>query len=172
MTQKLRGNNIYVDDLGRNVYFDKLSKEAYLIQDKDIKSFSFYSNRFILVVGSIIVFSAFLESIVVCISIATFLLIVLEIIFRKKYLPSLIKLDNFKTIKKMSYVDQEVQTNSRNKTLTKVGLFILLTVLLGLNAYEKEFSGVELIVNYAFMIFAVFLAGLNVKALFVKKNEE
>ena len=170
MSQKLRGSNIYLDDLGRNVYYDKLTKEAYLIQDKDFKSFSFYSNRYVLVVGSIIVFSVFLESFVVCTSIALCLVIVLEIIFRKKYLPTLIKLDNFKANNKLSYVDQEVDGNSSSKTKLKVFLFILLAILLGANAYIEEFKGFELIITGIIIIFALVLAAMNIKALSKKKN--
>ena len=89
----------------------------------------------------------------------------LEFFFRKRFLPTLIKLDNFKPDRKLSYGDQESMNNDIKKTILKVGMFLLLGVLLGVNAYMEDYQGLELGLTGLFILYAIFMSVINLKVI-------
>ena len=165
MKKKLRGINIYLDELDRNVYVDPIGKEAYLIQESNFQMYNFYSNRFILVIGAVVLFASFFGSFYLSVAITVLLFGLLEFFFRRRFLPTLIKLDNFKPDRKLSYEDQETMNNDKKKTILKVIMFILLGVLLGINAYMEGYQGFELGLSVVFVLYAAFMSFINLKVL-------
>ena len=75
---------------------------------------------------------------------ALIVLVGLEFLFRFRFLRSLTVIPNFRPERKMSYFEQVNERNEKNVLLMKALLYLLFGVLLGVYAFMKEMSTVEL----------------------------
>lgn len=160
----ISGRNIYQDEKGRNILYNKNTGVGYLIQDKDEKSFNTYKNRFLFVIIGVILAMNFLAEPIVCIGAGIILAAFLEFRYRKKFLPSLVQITNFKPYKNVTFIDQIVNSGQTNKVLLSAVLYVVFAILLVLNGIEMKLNNVMMIMNLALACAAVGFAGLHIVA--------
>lgn len=139
-TTMIRGINIYVDDQDRYVYYDPFTKRGYLLLDKNIKQFYFYQNRYLYVIIALILFTGFIANVYASLGFGIMAVIVLEYLFRVRYLNSLTILGNFKPVNKASTLRRSLNPETRGKMLIKSFLYTALSVLLVINAYIEQYE--------------------------------
>lgn len=159
------GRNIYVDERGRDVYYDRFTKNGYLIQEKNLKSYFMYQNRFILVIIGIILGYNFLASLETCIIIGVIVAIIIEIMFRRKYLPSLITIQGFKPEKKLPVYKQIADGEARGKVILKTFLYLAMSILLVLNAYIEKLEFPMFALSVVVAIISLYACAVNAIAL-------
>lgn len=145
------GLSIYQDSRGRDVYYDRLTKNAYLIQEKNIKQYSLYSKRFIFAfVIFALVSSLELGGKVVGPLWGSILglggYIAFECGFRFKFLKNLVLVSNFTPTRKKTYLEQIKESNEKGKAIMKGISYLLLGVLLILLGIDKQFNLVSWII--------------------------
>ncbi|MPN33482.1 hypothetical protein SDC9_180970 [bioreactor metagenome] len=106
----------------------------------------------------------FLAEPIVCIGAGIILAAFLEFRYRKKFLPSLVQITNFKPYKNVTFIDQIVNSGQTNKVLLSAVLYVIFAILLVLNGIEMKLNNVMMIMNLALACAAVGFAGLHIVA--------
>ena len=166
----LRGINIYLDDKGRDVYYDRLfTKCGYLIQEKNKGTYSLYANRFFIPIMVAVVTTNIIFTEQQSILMAIGIYILLEALFRFKFLPSLTKLKKFKPTNKLRLIEQ-IQTQDRNKTLILAFLLMALAILIVLYAITEGYQGLYLLMCCLIGVGAAFFSIVYFAAVLKKKK--
>ena len=166
----LNGMNIYRNKKGQVIYYDRFRKNGYIISPEKEKQYRIYSNRLLFAVLAVILIGNFFLSWRNSFFVGVILYILLEVIFRFRYLPSCTSVPGFVPEKRESLVLQ-LSRIPRNKIITKILLFIALGVLLILNAAEQNYTDWGLWLSYGFSVASFFMSALNVAAL-LRSNKE
>ena len=145
----ISGFSIYQDKHGRDVYYDFITRNGYLILESNASQFNLYQKRLIipLIVFALLLnyrIGSFYINIYLAALAALIVLVGLEFLFRFRFLRSLTVIPNFRPERKMSYFEQVNERNEKNVLLMKALLYLLFGVLLGVYAFMKEMSTVEL----------------------------
>lgn len=146
--QELYGFNIYKDKKGRMIYYDMIKKRAVYIPAFDMKMFSFYKYRYIFVVSAFIVLQTLLTewfelNYIIPIIISFAILAILEVKFRR-FIANKQPVKHFKKEECTGYIDI-LNTQDKNKMILKIILYIVLGVLLVLNAYDRQYNGMTIV---------------------------
>lgn len=165
-TVPLRGLSIFQDERGRNIYFDRISKMGYVIQDKDVKMYTVYSNRYIIPITAAILLGYFVIKPIWAALFAVVLMIVMEVMFRKKFLPSLTRMEKFKPQKRASVLQRIIDTNDKKKVFIQIMLYFSLAVLLIWNAKDMGMQGFMFGASCALSLASVGAAVLHLVAYF------
>lgn len=160
--QEIGGMNIFTDNHDRYVYRDPISKTGYLIEGR-VKEFRTYSARFIIGLFAGIVTYVFQIPWYICIVIGIIAWFVMEIKFRS-FLKHLPQIPNFTPAEKTDPIVAESK-KERNTIILKLVLFIVVAVLIVINAYQSKFEGAVLILNYIIALGALYYAFREFKAL-------
>lgn len=163
-TVPLRGLSIFQDERGRNIYFDRISKMGYVIQDKDVKMYTVYSNRYIIPITAAILLGYFVVEPIWAALFAVVLIIVMEVMFRKRFLPSLTRMEKFKPTKRASMLQRVMDTNDKKKVLVQTLLYLSLAVLLVWNAMDMGMQGFMFGASCALSLAAIGAAILHIVA--------
>ena len=140
---ELTGYNLYQDSKGRTLYHTRFHHDiAYYIAPSDFRSFSMYQQRYFLsLAGGVLVMTLVSEvsdyALYFALAIAAVILAIFQVKF-KQFL-SHCSTTRFEPAK----LTGSMEINARQaapKLLIKAVLFILLGVLLGLNAYQHQFD--------------------------------
>ncbi|MFV0479918.1 MAG: hypothetical protein ACK5LZ_05045 [Anaerorhabdus sp.] len=143
----LSGYNLYQDDRGRNILYIKRKELGYLIQEKDESKYFFYKNRFMYVFVAIILGLNFSIPPLVCVGVGIVALGLMEYQYRFKFLPTLTQITNFKPDKKRTFISSIQESHDKGRILLLAVLYILLAILLFLNARELNLSTPIFIAN-------------------------
>lgn len=165
--EKIVGANIYYDKKGNPIYYDFLTKKGYMLRDHNLKDYRMYSNRFIFSFGFGILVEMFLKMPLLAVLSGVIALIVLEILFRKKFLPSLSLVGNFKKEKEESLIVKMAQTDV-SKLIAKIICYLLISILLIVNLKMEGYEGLFAIASYLISAITLLIAILNLLALFKK----
>lgn len=135
----LRGINVYQDDKGRDIYYDRLfTKKAYLIPTHLFGKFSLYQSRYIFPIAIFALLAGFIVETKIALLISIAVLVVMEILFRFKFLPDLPEAKRFKPSADQSFMKRMVGNGSKKKMLIRAALYLALAILLVLNAMQME----------------------------------
>ena len=159
------GRNIYLDDKGRDIYYDRISKNGYIITEADMRKFYYYQNRYVLILIAIVLGYNFIASLQTCILIGVVAGVIAEWTFRKKFLPSLTMLVGFKPEKRIPPYQQIAQNDPKNKIILKAVLYMLLAVLLVLNAWIEQLSSALFVLSCLVALVSVYAAVMNLLAI-------
>lgn len=160
-TNPVRGFNIYLDDLDRYVYYDYFTNQGYLLLEKNTKQFYFYQNRFLYIAILMILLASFVPNIWLCLGVGALAALVFEYFFRMKYLPSLTRLGSFKKERKASSVTRKLNPDTKGKLMLKSLLYVVLAVLLVLNAYIEAYEPWLVGLSCLIAVVAIFIAIYN-----------
>ncbi len=166
----ISGRHVYQDDKNRNVLYIKQHNCGYLIQEKDEKKFQLYKNRYLYVLVGFILTANFLIDIRIGIVLGLLAIGILEFQYRRKFLPSLAQITNFKPYKKVSFIGKIQQSYSKDKILLLAFLYVALGVLLILNAIQLDLSQIIFFLNASLSAGAFFLSSCYFIAAFSQKK--
>jgi len=157
----ISGKNIYKDDKGRDVLYIKSKKIGYVIQEKDQKGYTLYSNRYLIAIIAGILAANFDIPIIYCIIATIAIAVFLEIRFRTSFLPTLVQLTNFIPTENISTLDALIQEKDKTRTLTLAILYILFAVLIVLNGIQLKVSPLIMAGNIIIAISALYMGIMN-----------
>lgn len=161
------GFSVYRDDKNRQVYLNRLNHIGYVITGHE-KLFRTYSSRFFIGIVAAVFTYMFNVPLYLCIVIGIAAFIFMELKFRK-FLKALPQIADFKPHNRVGTVQAEANTDIK-KILTKILLFIALSILLLVNAYQQQYEGVILYLNYVLSACALVMCIVEVRALLLKRQ--
>lgn len=174
---KVTGFNIYKDKLNRDVYYDALTKEGYVIRPKDVGKLNFYKKRFII---PIIIFSltysfeimGFSFGVLGAAVAALLSYVLVEIVFRFKFLRSMITLPHFVPNKKEDYFHQLAASSPLSSLIIKGILYIVLGSLLIAFGMQEGFGTFEWIACVAITIVLIIVGLFQLYAAYLKHSSK
>ena len=160
--EKIGGIGVYRDEKGRPVYWNRFNKTAYLLTGKT-KPFRTYSSRFYIgfIAGALTY--VFKMPIIACIAIGLIVYAAMEYKFRS-FLRTLPEIKHFDPRKRVKKIEAEAKMDTY-KIVLKVVLAAAMIVLILLNAYQQQFEGFFLYLNYALCGVAAILMIVEIRAL-------
>lgn len=167
------GKNIYIDKKRRIIYVSPLLHQAFLIPKSSYIKFNRYKSRFLLSLSVFLVLATTLPTwfhtpVWVCGIIALVLFAGLEYSYYK-FLKTLPTMDKFDPQKACPTVIQEITPEMRNKCWVRIILYLLLGILLVINAYDQHYDVWMLIACWGVLAYC-FYAALRLFLLLFKKN--
>lgn len=118
-----------IQEKNRKIYYQPKTKTGYLIQPKNEKQYRFYENRYFIAIILFLLFYNFLNNFILTTLIIATFCISTEILFRKKFLPSLTIYHNMKEIEKVPYYIQLANRHDKNKSLLLLIAYALLGIV-------------------------------------------
>lgn len=173
--EELNGLFIYNDPKRGCVYYDIINKNGYVLSKSDYQSFNNFSLWKILSILSIYLFVQFLNVelwIAALMGIGIF--VAIEIIFRKKFLYELPKIENYKRVSKdRLYVSMAKNMGMARLIFTTIIALITATLII-IFAELQGFDGLNKIITYimALVMFAMFVNGIMAIAYKTKNKDE
>lgn len=166
---RLSGRNIYTDKKGRVIYYDFITKQGYLVEKKQENSAQFFKNRFVILLFAAILFGAtFLTWIQAVIAWAVMMALA-EVMFRCSFLKKMEKVTDVKFERRISALQYTMESKSKGKIGILAFLYLLLAVLVVLNAYVEKYSLKLVILSGFVALVGVYFSILHVVAL-IKLN--
>ncbi len=159
------GRNVYQTDSGKNVLYNKRTKTGYVIREKDEKSFRIYHNRYAMAIAVFMLFYSLFPNLLYTSIISVGFAVVLEIRYRRSFLPNLVKIENFKPRKQITLVEGIAQTHDKKKCITLTILYLALGILMVLNGYQSHHTNLFLVIDYTMLAFTLYMAIIYIKAI-------
>jgi len=148
------------DKRHRDVYYDYHTKIAYYITDTDMRKYKLYSNRWLFAVSFAVLAGGWFLQPPVAIAVGCVIFVALDIVFRKKFLPSLTRKENVNVEDLVFENTNKVKKETTGRTLIRIILYVAFSVLLVLNAYDQKMQVNNIIIFY--MSWALAFASLCV----------
>lgn len=135
---RLSGRNIYTDKKGRVIFYDMITKKGYLVDKKHENSALFFKNRFVVLLFAAILFGAtFLTWLQAAVAWAVMMAIA-EFAFRRGFLKKLEVVNDVDFERRVSALQYIVENKAKGKVIVLIVLYLLLAVLVILNAYVES----------------------------------
>ncbi len=142
MSTNVDGLFVYRDKRNRVIYKDMFSKDGYIIDQNMLSAFKKYQNRYLAAIAIVALGYNFVFTIEIWTAIAGVVLVVLEYLFRSKFLKSCKKVENFDTSKA-----KNIDKLSRGRTIILAILYLALSVLLIANAVIEKLPTLALVLS-------------------------
>ena len=156
----LNDSNIY--KMKNNViYYDAITKKAYYIFNKDASNYSLYSKRYMFSILIFIIVYLGFKKLLLGLILALLVFIVANCLFYLKFIPTLTECPNFNKPKKDNIIVRCAKNRSRIRNIFMCIGFILLSIMLIINAKINNYSGIYLLGNYVFSAICMLSALLD-----------
>ena len=126
------------DKKHRDVYYDYHTKTAYYITDTDMRKYKLYSNSWLFAISFAVLAGGWFLEPPVAILAGCVIFVALDIVFRRKFLPSLTYKENVNVDDLVSVSTNKVKKETTGRTLIRILLYAAFSVLLVLNAYDQK----------------------------------
>jgi small-conductance mechanosensitive channel len=157
---RLSGRNIYTDKKGRVIFYDMITKKGYLVDKKHENSALFFKNRFV-----VLLFGAtFLTWLQAAVAWAVMMAIA-EFAFRRGFLKKLEVVNDVDFERRVSALQYIVENKAKGKVIVLIVLYLLLAVLVILNAYVEKYSVGLCVLSGGIALVGVYFAILHIVAL-------
>ena len=157
---RLSGRNIYTDKKGRVIFYDMITKKGYLVDKKHENSALFFKNRFV-----VLLFAAtFLTWLQAAVAWAVMMAIA-EFAFRRGFLKKLEVVNDVDFERRVSALQYIVENKAKGKVIVLIVLYLLLAVLVILNAYVEKYSVGLCVLSGGIALVGVYCAILHIVAL-------
>lgn len=168
---RLSGRNIYTDKKGRTIYYDFITKQGYLVDKSKENSAQFFKNRFVIILFAAILFGAtFLTWTQAAIAWAVMMALA-EVIFRRSFLKKMEKVTDVDFEKRVSALQYTMENKEKGRIGVLAFLYLLLAVLVVLNAYMEKYDLGLLILSGCIALVGIYFGVLHIVAL-IKLNME
>ena len=162
---RLSGRNIYTDKKGRVIFYDMITKKGYLVDKKHENSALFFKNRFVVLLFAAILFGAtFLTWLQAAVAWAVMMAIA-EFAFRRGFLKKLEVVNDVDFERRVSALQYIVENKAKGKVIVLIVLYLLLAVLVILNAYVEKYSVGLCVLSGGIALVGVYFAILHIVAL-------
>lgn len=157
----LAGMNIYLNKSGNPVYYNIFDKKGYIVGHKVEHKFRLFYYRYFIIMALLILLGDYFKTFQNTILVTAFMGLAVEIYFRTVFLKQLKSIDNFKREKKISKLEIIIKSNEKEKTIVKACAYILLSILIVINAMQQNYNMVFVMISILVSLYAVYLAMLN-----------
>lgn len=157
----LAGMNIYLNKSGNPVYYNIFDKKGYIVGHKVEHKFRLFYYRYFIIMALLILLGDYFKTFQNTILVTAFIGLAVEIYFRTVFLKQLKSIDNFKREKKISKLEIIIKSNEKEKTIVKACAYILLSILIVINAMQQNYNMVFVMISILVSLYAVYLAMLN-----------
>lgn len=137
---RLSGRNIYKDKQNRVIYYDWVTKQGYLIEKKNESAALFYKNRIAVILMAAILFGATFLTVIQAVIAGAVMLALAELTFRLSFLKKLEPVQDVDFEKRVSGLQYIVNEKSKGRVLMLAVLYLLLAVLVILNAVDQGYG--------------------------------
>ena len=162
---RLSGRNIYTDKKGRVIFYDRITKKGYLVDKQRENAAQFFKNRFVVLLFAAILFGAtFMTWLQAAIAWAV-MMVVAEISFRFGFLKKLEPVTDIDFERSVSALQYIVENKGKGKIIALIVLYLLLAVLVMLNAYVEKYSVGFFVFSGGIALEGVYFAVLHIIAL-------
>ena len=167
--REAEGPFIYKDSKGRSIYCGPFMKNGYVIPNSEVRAFTIYSARYVLAFSIGVLPYFFFNNVWFGVAAGVIVLVVLELMFRLKFLKGMRKIPNFERPKRDNYFERNVKNTSAGQILISMLLSFAFVIALIYNYYVMRFQGFEMIAYFVLIAgaFAYFILNL---VLFIKKR--
>ena len=164
---------IYKNKKRQTIYYDKLSKNAYLIQEGDIKKIQAINSRYFLAFSLGVLIYGFLNvDIFISIGLGVCALVGLEFYYRKIFLKSLPPAKNLEGVV-IKTAKQSREESPKNVLLMRVILYWLCGIGISVITYFQNYPWWQKVGIWAFALYAIYNGIMNLNAYHAKdKGEE
>lgn len=149
------------DEKGRSILYFKSKDLAYLLQQKDLKKYNLYKNRYILVLGAIALLTSFNINILYSILAGILSILLLEYNYRNRFLKSLSKVTKFK------YTDEKNKTiiskKDNDKNLILSILYLLFGILFLTNSIINKSDIYLMLFSIIVLISCIIISAIKLK---------
>ena len=160
----LAGTNLYLDIYGNTVYYNIFDKNGYIVSKETEQKFRLLYYRYsILIIGLVLLgdyFKSLTNTLLVGIGVAS----LVELYFRFGFLKKLKVIKNFKRDKKVSKLQSIINTKQKEKIIMKAVAYVLLSVLIVINAIQENYNIVFMALSGIIAICSSYSAVLNAVA--------
>lgn len=163
-TLNLAGNNIYLDKHGDTVYYNIFNKNGYIVSKQVEQKFRIFYHRYSIIVVVMILLGDYFNSLTNTFLFYIVATILVEIYFRLVFLKKLKVIKDFKRECKTSKIESIINSKEKEKTIMKAVAYLLLSVLLVINAIQQNFNIIFLILSVGFALYSVYIGVINIIA--------
>ena len=137
---RLSGRNIYTDKKGRVIFYDMLTKKGYLVDKSSENAAVFFKNRFVVILFAAILFGATFLSVLQAVIAWAVMMALSEFAFRMSFLKKLEPVQDVDFEKRVSGLQYIVTEKTKGRVLMLAVLYLLLAVLVMLNAFDQNYG--------------------------------
>ena len=167
----LAGINIYLNTSGNTVYYNIFDKNGYIVSSKMEQKFKVFYYRYFLIIALLVLLGDYFKTFGNTFLVGIMAAIVIEAYFRIIFLKKLKPIKNFKKDKKISRIENIVTNNQKEKIIMKAGAYIVLSILIVINAIQQNYNSAFMILNILVVIYSVYSVVINCMA-FIKMNSK
>ena len=143
---RLSGRNIYTDKKGRVIFYDMITKKGYLVDKKHENSALFFTWLQAAVAWAV-------------------MMAIAEFAFRRGFLKKLEVVNDVDFERRVSALQYIVENKAKGKVIVLIVLYLLLAVLVILNAYVEKYSVGLCVLSGGIALVGVYFAILHIVAL-------
>ena len=161
----LAGNNLYLDVYGNTVYYNIFDKSGYIVSKEVEQKFRLFYYRYSIIVIVLILLGDYFKSLQNTFIVGVSAVALVELYFRVIYLKTLKSIKNFNIDKKASNLEVIIRSKEKEKIVMKAFSYILLSILIVLNAVQQNFNIVFMILSGIVAIYSIYSGVLNIVAI-------
>lgn len=161
----LAGMNIYLNTSGNTVYYNVFDKKGYMVSHKMEQKFRVFYYRHFIIIALLVLLGDYFKTFENTLLIGIVTGIVAEIYFRNVFLKKLKSIKDFKRERKISRIENIIKSNEKEKIIMKACAYIVLSILIVINAIQQNYNFVFVILSILVAVYAVYSAVINVMAL-------
>ncbi|MDU5106905.1 MAG: hypothetical protein E6241_09305 [Clostridium sp.] len=166
----LSGSNIYLDMYGDKVYYNIFDKNGYIISKQMENKFRLLYYRYYIICIVIILLGNYFHTWQNTLLVGIGAVVLVELYFRLSFLKKLKVIKNFKREKKTSLMESIINSKEKERVIMKAIAYILLSILVIINAIQQNFNLMFLILSTLVAIYSFYIGIINSIA-FIKMNK-
>jgi hypothetical protein len=155
---RIAGRNIYVDRKNRHILYDKRTETGYIIREKDQGKFSLFHNRISISLAAGLLVGILLEDWKFPLALGLGLFLLLEVLYRRRWLPSLPRIEHYKPDQPFRLQTALVQEGQKGRCLLLFFLYLAMGILFVINEYSMQASLPLLIAAWALLAGCLYMA--------------
>lgn len=167
----LAGMNIYLNTSGNTVYYNVFDKKGYIVSHKVEQKFRMFYYRYFLIIAILVLLGDYFKTFGNTLLVGIVAAIAAEVYFRSVFLKKLKSIENFKRDRKVSKIENIVRGNEKEKAIMKACAYVVLGVLIVINAIQQNYNLAFMILSVLVAIYAVYSAVINGIAISKMNNE-
>lgn len=154
----IAGRHIYRNDHGQTILYDKHSGCGYIINKQSEGKFTVYYHRLLITLLVLIFGINMGVTWKIMVPVSLLLLLILQVMYRVKFLPSLTCIKKYVPAEKRSLSDSIAETQTRSGCITYGLALLVFGVMIVINGYVSHLSAVMLTADWAILAGCAVLA--------------
>ncbi|MFL0268856.1 hypothetical protein [Candidatus Clostridium radicumherbarum] len=160
----LSGNNLYLDKYGDIVYYNIFDKNGYIVSKQLESKFKLFYYRYSIIFIVMILLGDYFKSLQNTFLVGIGAIVLVELYFRVFFLKNLKVIKEFKRERKTSNLESIINSKEKEKTVMRAGAYALLSVLIVLNAIQKNFNTLFLTLSVLGAMYSFYIGIINIIA--------